>query len=44
VDIDFECEREDLEPEYYDIYGSVTVPQICADVELPEDEKCDDTE
>lgn len=30
VDIDFECEEEQ-ESEYYDIYGSVTVPEICVD-------------
>jgi hypothetical protein len=31
VDIDFECDEEHIEPEYYDIYGSVTVPEICLD-------------
>ena len=29
VDIDFDCESTAIEELYYDIYGSVTVPEIC---------------
>ena len=31
VDIDFECTQPDAENVYYDIYGSVTEPEICQD-------------
>lgn len=30
IDIDFDCVEEDLESVYYDIYGTATVPEICA--------------
>ena len=30
IDIDFDCVEEDLENIYYDIYGTATVPEICA--------------
>ena len=45
VDIDFECEDE-TQPEYFDIYGSVTVPEICAvdDEEIYTEELCEDLE
>ena len=29
VDVDFDCENLNIEELYYDIYGSVTVPEIC---------------
>lgn len=29
IDIDFDCESEQLEMQYYDIYGPVTEPEIC---------------
>ena len=31
VDLDFECEQESSESVFYDIYGSVTEPEICLD-------------
>ena len=31
VDIDFDCESPEAENTYYDIYGSVTEPEICLD-------------
>ena len=31
VDIDFDCDSVDAENIYYDIYGSVTEPEICLD-------------
>jgi hypothetical protein len=31
VDLDFECNKEDTEFMYYDIYGSAVVPEICLD-------------
>jgi hypothetical protein len=42
VDIDFECDEEYIKPEYYDIYGSVTVPEICLDDKYDIAESCDD--
>jgi len=43
VDIDFECDEEHIEPQYYDIYGSVTVPEICIDdSEYGFEESCED--
>jgi hypothetical protein len=42
VDIDFECDEEHIEPEYYDIYGSVTVPEICLDDKYDTAESCED--
>ena len=43
VDIDFECDEEHIEPQYYDIYGSVTVPEICLDdSEYGFQESCED--
>ena len=29
IDIDFDCVKEELNEIYYDIYGSVTTPEIC---------------
>ena len=29
IDIDFDCEEEEMEKIYYDIYGSATSPEIC---------------
>ncbi len=45
IDIDFECEDE-TDPEYFDIYGSVTVPEICAagDEEIYTEDLCEDLE
>ena len=46
IDIDFECEDKEETLEYYDIYGSVTVPEIC-DPEIAdptESEECGDDE
>ncbi|MAH44372.1 hypothetical protein CMI37_00990 [Candidatus Pacearchaeota archaeon] len=40
IDIDFECEDDEETLEYYDIYGSVTVPDIC----YPEEEDTTTTE
>ena len=46
VDIDFECDKEEIMPEYYDIYGAVTVPEICIedDEEISQGEICEDVE
>jgi adenine specific DNA methylase Mod len=29
VDLDFDCDQEEQASSYYDIYGSVTEPEIC---------------
>ena len=29
IDIDYDCDSKEIEEVYYDIYGSVTVPEIC---------------
>jgi len=45
IDIDFDCEEEKEKEEYYDIYGSVTVPEICApDEEIYTEDLCEDLE
>ena len=46
MDIDFECDKEEIMPEYYDIYGAVTVPEICIedDEEISQGEICEDVE
>tara|TARA_Y100000310_G_scaffold345536_1_gene466196 strand:+ start:3036 stop:4871 length:1836 start_codon:yes stop_codon:yes gene_type:complete len=31
IDLDFECDQEEEENVFYDIYGSVTEPEICQD-------------
>ena len=31
IDLDFECDQEEKENVFYDIYGSVTEPEICQD-------------
>ncbi len=31
VDLDFECEQNEIEKYFYDIYGSEVVPEICLD-------------
>ena len=31
IDVDFECERNDIKAVYYDIYGSEVEPEICLD-------------
>ena len=45
IDIDYNCESEGIKEVYYDIYGSVTVPEICEPYEsISGDEPCEDDE
>ena len=42
IDIDYDCDSKEIEEVYYDIYGSVTVPEICEP--YPTTEDCEDDE
>tara|TARA_B100000242_G_scaffold158033_1_gene112870 strand:- start:86 stop:1861 length:1776 start_codon:yes stop_codon:yes gene_type:complete len=43
IDIDFECDEETIPEIFYDIYGSVTSPEVCEPVADPA-ENCSDNE
>ena len=42
IDIDFECDEETIPEIFYDIYGSVTSPEVCEPEEPPDN--CSDRE
>lgn len=45
IDIDYNCENVGIDEVYYDIYGSVTVPEICEPTAITAgDEPCEDDE
>jgi len=45
IDIDYDCDSKEIEEVYYDIYGSVTVPEICEPYQsIDGDEPCEDDE
>ena len=42
IDIDFPCDQEDPEDVFFDIYGSVLEPEICAPPTEGEEDSCQD--